>query len=148
MKRDLKDFGYIVFFGLLGLLVIGALWFGITVLRNETADFRGNSSVINKTRANGNYRIAQYDHFFDLCASVQDQEVTIKAQERELASPDGTANRRSQIRQNLSALEANRGEQINHYNADARKSYTAGQFRSSDLPYQIDPTQEPTTCTA
>lgn len=132
----------------LGLVIMVGVWFAFILFSNATADFRGNASVINKTRANGAYRIAQYDHFFDLCASVQDQEVTIKAQEQELAFPDGSTNRKEQIRQNLSALVANRGEQINHYNADARKSYTAGQFRSSDLPYQIDPTQETTTCTA
>lgn len=133
--------------GIAGIALIFALWFGGIIFSNKTANFRGNASVINKTRANGNYRIAAYDHFYDLCASVQNQEVTIEAQKAELAT-NPSKDRKEQINANLSALAANRGELINQYNADARKNYTSGQFKSSDLPFHLDSTEAQTTCTA
>lgn len=128
------------------LLLMVVFTFGAGEWIRATAGFSGKTQQINQTRGNGTYRIAAYDHFFDLCASVQDQEVTISAQKIELADPHTTQDRAAQIRANLAALEANRGELINHYNADAAKTATQGQFRSSHLPYQLDPTQEHTTC--
>lgn len=132
--------------GLSLIAVFVALWFGGILFSNATADFRGNASVINKTRASGNYRIAQYDHFFDLCAAVQSTEGQITAQKGEI--PFATPTRKAQIYENVDALTASRFSLIAQYNADARKSYTAGQFRSSDLPFHLDSTQETTTCTA
>lgn len=152
MKRDIKDIWVataLILVGLVALLVLmTAFTFGIGQWIRETAGFTGKTAQIRQTKGSGSFRIASYDHFFDLCASVQDQEVTIVSQQSELSDPATTSDRKAQIRANLSALRANRGELINHYNADARKTATSGQFRASDLPFQIDPTQEHTSCTA
>lgn len=145
-KRDIRDLTVATAVGIVLLFVLMTVFtFGVGGWIRATAGWSGKTSQINKTKGSGDYRIASYDHFFDLCASVQDQEVTIAAQKEELKT--ATGDRVSQIHANLSALTANRNEQINHYNADARKSGTQGQFKDSSLPYQLDPTQEKTTCT-
>lgn len=93
----------------------------------------------------GQNRIARYDHFFNLCAAVQSDEATIRAlkQERTTNPP---ASRVTQINATITALRSGRAEKINQYNADARKEGTIAQFRSSSLPFQLDHTQEATTC--
>ena len=78
------------------------------------------------------HRIEAYEHFFDLCASIQTKEGTITAQ---LARTDNA----DRIQQNVAALQSRRLADINQYNADASKSYTVGQFRDSNLPYNIAP---------
>lgn len=129
------------------MLVVGLMWaFGFGLFSRATANERGGTQVREKTVADGNYRIAQYDHFFDLCASVQSDEDTIEQLGTELAD-DLTPERASQIKSTLTAVRSNRAESINQYNADARKAGTAGQFRDSALPYQLDKKAEATTCT-
>lgn len=123
------------------LIVVGGyflLW--------HTADARGSLSAREKTVANGDYRITTYDHFFDLCSSVKSAEGRLKALQHELATTNPDAGRVSQINASISAIEANRYETINQYNADATKNGTRGQFRDSDLPYQLDPNDEETQC--
>lgn len=98
----------------------------------------------------GANRIQAYNHFFDLCASVQKLEVSLDAQQAELATAIGDD--RERIQANIAGITAERGGAIAQYNADARKSYTIGQFRSLALPYQL-PTSEyvkgaPTSCVA
>lgn len=148
MKQALQVAGWIAGAFVVVLTVMTLFTFGAGQWVRETAGWSGKTEQIRQTRGNAGFRIAAYDHFYDLCASVQDQEVTITSQKAELDDPATTPSRASQIRANLSALTANRGELINHYNADARKNATSGQFRASDLPYQLDPTEERTTCTA
>lgn len=146
--RDAARITGAVLAGFVALIAVMTLFtFGLGQWVRETAGWTGKTQQISQTRGNGSYRIAAYDHFYDLCASVQDQEVTLEAQRAELAT-NPTEERRGQIEANIAALTANRGEQINHYNADARKNATSGQFRASDLPYQLDRTEEHTTCTA
>lgn len=93
----------------------------------------------------GSSRIAAYNHFFDLCAQVQSDEATISSLNQELTTGPSES-RRGQIQASLTALRSARAEKINQYNADARKDYTIGQFRSSGLPYTLDPTAEATQC--
>jgi hypothetical protein len=93
----------------------------------------------------GSSRIAAYNHFFDLCAAVQSDEAAMASLRSELLTnpPDS---RRTQINASLTALRSARAEKINQYNADARKDYTIGQFKSSGLPYTLILTQEVTSC--
>lgn len=129
------------------LLLTAMFVFGFGFFQRGTADFRGKNQAIEQTKANGSYRIAAYDQFFDLCASVQDFEGTIAVLEQELN--DSPSERRiEQIKGALSANRIARIEAINTYNIDARKAGTRGQFRSSDLPFQLDRHAEETTCTA
>jgi hypothetical protein len=122
---------FVVCFVLIPVAVFGIRW--------VTADARGAGEAREQTRANGSYRIAAYDKFFDLCASIQAQEDRIVIFSDD-PSPEGQVN--------LRAVKAKRTELIRQYNADATKSDTKGHFLASDLPYQINPNEEHTTCAA
>lgn len=143
----MKAVGVAVGAFVLTVVVIVGLWAGGLVFQEKTASFRGRVDVANKTKANGNYRIAAYDHFFDLCVSVQNAEASISAQRDELAT-DPSDERKGQISANIAALKAARASAVNQYNADARKAGTIGQFRDSGLPPVLDQTTEGTTCAA
>jgi hypothetical protein len=126
------------------VLVILVAVFGI---RWVTAEPRGKLQARERIQS-GSFRIAAYDHFFNLCAGVQTDEATIRALRDELASDGITAARRGQVQVTLTALTLSRAEKVNQYNVDARKDYTVGQFRSSGLPYALDLSVEATTCAA
>jgi hypothetical protein len=81
------------------------------------------------------YRITAYDHFFNLCVSVQANEASLDAQ---MARLEGGPSNVELIETNIAALEATRGRAIAQYNGDATKDYTIGQFRDSGLPYRLD----------
>lgn len=137
--------GLLVIVLVVGLVVGGKFagwWFS-----NATANTRGNVDKTNQINGNGSYRIAAYDHFFDACAAVQNDEAAIRITQDELAThPD--AARVLQLQTNLSAQKLQRATDINQYNVDARKAGTLGQFRSSNLPYQIDASEASTSCTS
>jgi hypothetical protein len=123
------------------MAVLGVGWF-----QRGTADFRGKVAATNQVRADGSYRIAAYDHFYDLCAGVQTDEARIKNTLDELkVTTDPT--RKGVLLANLDAQRNKRSEDINQYNADAHKADTVGHFKASDLPYQLDPNKEETKCT-
>lgn len=86
----------------------------------------------------GPNRIQAYDHFFDLCASVQTDEAALEAQYQQLPTAKGDDVQR--IRTNIAALLTDRAGGVNEYNQDAQKSYTIGQFKSSNLPWQLSTT--------
>ena len=130
------------------VLAVGAMaLFGFGLFNRSTADFRGTNSQIEQTKGDGTYRIGAYERFYGLCASVQDDEASIDSLKEELKT-DPPADRVVQINASLTALRSNRAENINRYNADARKSATLAQFKASDLPHELDKTAEETTCAA
>ena len=89
-------------------------------------------------QADGNYRIQAYQHFFDLCQSVQTNDDQIASQYAVLNQyPKNDHSDRNRVLTNIAGLEAFRASNIREYNADATQSYTVGQFRSSALPYQL-----------
>lgn len=75
--------------------------------------------------------------FFNLCASVQIAEGTLDIFFEELKNSTSETDQ-TRIRTNISAVKAARVSAINQYNANAAKSYTSGQFRASNLPYQLN----------
>ena len=111
------------------------------------ADPKGKVQAQEQIKA-GPARIAAYNHFFDLCASVQSDEAAIQSLNQEMNTTKPTPSRVTQINASLTALRSARAEKINQYNADARKGYTIGQFRSLQLPYTLVLTQEVTSCEA
>ncbi|WP_052071037.1 hypothetical protein [Rhodococcoides fascians] len=128
------------------VVALGAvLIFGTGLFKKATANFRGDVAATEKIVANGSYRIAAYDQFFDLCASIQGKEATLAALKAEQAA-GLTGERAYTVPSNIVALTGSRIADIAQYNADAAKTATAGQFQSSALPYRLDPTQENTTC--
>src|SRR3990167_3979702 len=129
-----------VWWALVALVFLVLAGWGITAatfgMRVATAGLvgRGEARIQIQSAAS---RITNYEHFFDMCAAVQGQEGSIDAQLVAL----GTAERdrdRSRININIAALQSLRQQSIAQYNADAFKDYTRGQFRDSDLPYQIE----------
>jgi hypothetical protein len=128
------------------VIVIGTFaggWF-----QESTANFRGKVGVANATKANTAFRIQAYDHFFDLCAAVQDDEASLDSLDQELATSKPSQSRLDQINASKTALRGSRAEKINQYNVDAKKDWTIGQFRSNGLPFQLNKTKEETTCSA
>jgi hypothetical protein len=98
----------------------------------------------------GAQRITAYNHFFDLCASVQTAEQNLAAAQAQLAeTPESDAKERNRLQTNITGLIATRQEAVNQYNADAAKDYTIGQFRASKLPFELPTVYEKgvtTTC--
>lgn len=134
---------------LASLLTIAALFliavYGFGFLQRETADFRGETDQIEQTKANSNYRIAAYDHFYDLCGSVQSIESKIGNMQDELEGAD-SAQRETVLNTSITASKNKRAELITSYNADARKEATQGQFKASDLPFELSEEGEKTVC--
>lgn len=126
-------------------IIIGAVFYGVHMFQRSTADFRGETSQIEKTKANADYRIAQYDHFYDLCASVRTLESKIGNMQDELSETEGEQ-RETVLSTSITASKNKRAELIESYNADARKEATSGQFKASDLPYELDINEEETIC--
>ena len=128
------------------VLVMAFMWmFGVGLFQRETAGFRGDVKATEQVQGSGQYRIAAYDHFFDLCSSIQSTSDQIKNLEAQVASEEDPVYKRD-LRQSVAALQNQRASAIRQYNADAAKEGTVGQFRDSGLPHSIDPSEEDVTC--
>lgn len=111
--------------------------FGFGLFQRETADFRGETEMIELVEADGSFRLVSYDHFFDLCAAVQTKEAEIvNAEDSDVPNRDTV----------LLALRNQRAGLINDYNADARKARTRGQFRDLSLPDRLSVDAVMTNC--
>jgi hypothetical protein len=117
--------------------------YGVGFLKKETADFRGGVSATESVKANGAYRIAAYDQFFDLCGQVQAKEGTIAILQEELLT--ATPERAAVITPTIAGIKAGRQSDIAQYNSDASKTDTKANFLASSLPYSLNINQE-TTC--
>lgn len=106
---------------------------GIKLLTN---DFRGNVDAQEKIKANGNFRIAAYNKFFDSCASIQSLEVDLDSQKKLLESV--TDNQRREIIEiNIASITAARDGAIRRYNSDSAKDWTEAQFKAEKLAHQL-----------
>lgn len=144
MPSVFKSVGFLVAF-IATIAAIAAITFGI---RWAVAGPNGKLAAREQINS-GSYRIAAYDHFFNLCAAIQTLESSIDAQTEELKTATGDDVGR--VNANIAALKSARAGAIFDYNADAQKSYTLGQFRSSHLPYRLSTEsykEVPTSCTA
>lgn len=131
------------------ILIASMAIFGWGFFQRSTADFRGKTGQIEQTKANPDYRISAYDHFYDLCASIQAEEDQIgNIQKRPAGGTTNGGFTQQQKDSILLAHQNSRAELIREYNADARKADTLAHFRASDLPYEIDIDNEETTCSA
>jgi len=129
---------------LLTVVIILFAVYGFGYLQRGTADFRGETSQIEQTKANADYRISAYDEFYDSCASVKSIEKKIKNIEDELEETE-ESQRKTTLKTSITASKNKRAELIESYNADARKEATRGQFKASDLPYELN-IEEDTIC--
>lgn len=121
---------------LLSLFVVIGIPVLIWMTRVETAGIRGQGNLEMTVQSAPN-RWVQYNHFFDLCVSVQNAETTIDNETKRLEA-ETIAKEKSHISANISAAHSTRQNGINQYNADAQK-FGAEQFRDSDLPERLDP---------
>lgn len=147
MKRtEQGQAGWYILIGLLLIASIPVGWF----IKYQTADIRGKVDANEKIKADGNFRIGAYDRFYDQCASVQAIELQLRAAQEE-AKINKDPRRAGQIRINITGLTNARADAVTSYNGDARKSYTSGQFKASDLPSELpieSPVEGVTPCTA
>lgn len=131
--------------GVAVVLLIVALMAVVFGIKWATADVRGAGDARERVHADGGYRIAAYDKFYDDCAAIQALEDKLTtARDRPADETYSDAIKGA----NVAALANQRAELVRAYNADARKADTKANFIASDLPAQIDPTQENTTCSA
>lgn len=118
------------------LMILGAVVAGSFGLQWVTAPLRGKLEAREQVKADGDYRIDKYNHFFDLCAAIQSKEAGIKEQQNILETSENQEDRQ-RIKRNIAALKSERKRLIRQYNADARKENTEGQYKDSSLPYHI-----------
>lgn len=116
------------------LLVIAMVW-GIAfgwgwITAGPTGQLEARQDILS-----GDTRIAAYNHFHNLCASIQGNEGQIDELEAtlETISDEG----RDRILVSIAGVRGARHQAIAQYNADASKDYTIGQFRDLDLPYKL-----------
>ncbi|MEU6362246.1 hypothetical protein [Streptomyces albidoflavus] len=148
--RDLKSGVRIWVYIALGLLALALLIAGgifvSGAIKRGTADWRGETDKRERTTASGAFRQATYEEFFNLCASVQTAEASIKNTEEELAT-NPSAERAEKLRTTLTAQRNTRAGSITRYNALANEEHRAA-FQAATLPYQLDLTAKETQCTA
>lgn len=130
---------------LVAVVIASMAVFGWGWFQRSTADFRGETAALEDILADPNRRISAYEHFFDLCASIQGHEDTIRALDAELDT-DPSESRVEQIQGAITANKAQRDSKIRQYNSDAAQGYTIGQFRDANLPDHLDIDAEETVC--
>lgn len=144
-REGIRIFGLSVVGLVATLIVFLLLGVGIWAIAWVWAPWKGAGEARQQTVGSGTYRIAAYDHFYDLCASAQSLQQNLELTKESLKTATGSDKTREQINAQAQASQLN--SLIASYNADARKAGTLGQFKSSDLPYALDASQE-ITCTA
>ena len=118
-----------------GVAILWGVLYGIAWF---TADPLGSLKA-RQTILSGEFRVAAYQHFFNLYSAVQGLEASLEAQS-DLLAKTTDPKEQLRVRANIAGIMAERGRAVAQYNADARKDYTEGQFRDLDLPFQLNPT--------
>ena len=101
-----------------------------------TSDFRGEVEKHEQVEAQGEYRVAQYDYFFNLCGDIQAKQQNIK--QLESLGPE--------YNEEVTANRMQLNEMVSEYNSAASSEYTKGQFKDDELPYQISAEREVESC--
>lgn len=142
-REERLNTGTLLLYGVLALVVTFAVVWAIILatqgMRYATAGLFGRIEAEVQIESAGS-RIANYEHFFNLCVSVQKAEAGLDAQHDALEGAE-TVRERERIRANIAGLQVARLGGIQQYNADARKDYTKGRFRDSDLPWDLPETE-------
>ena len=129
---------------LIVILVFVVMAAGGWAYRYFTAPIEGvveAEEIINQ----GENRIGRYNYFYDMCATIQSDKEALAIQKDILDNAE-SADERERIRANIAGISAQLRRNVNQYNADASKSYTAARFKSESLPYEIDANEEFITC--
>lgn len=145
MKNGLSGVGIFFLAIILCVGIPAGVWEAHVALSNHIG--KGNAEIeINSAGS----RIVNYNHYFDLCVSVQNAEASIDSQAELLKNTTDPLSK-DRINANLAAQQNVRAAGINQYNADSAKEYTEARFKASNLPYRLDGTpykagSEHTTC--
>lgn len=99
-----------------------------------TAPFRGMLEKREQIQASGDFRIYSYNHFFDLCKSVQNAQSEYDSQKEVLDSMDEDEPGYDRQRRTVAILKADIEQRKQKYNSDARKEETVAAFKSNNLP--------------
>ena len=118
-------------FVLIGIVMAVGTW----AFNWFAAPYQGKLQARQQIQGSGDFRIQAYNHFFDQCASITTAEQNLQQFYAQLKTAKGDD--RTRIETNITANVIDVNGAINQYNEDAQKSYTIGQFRSSNLPYSI-----------
>lgn len=129
--------GLLIALGVIGVII---MMFGIMLaifgLRVMTAGLFGAGEAHIRTQS-ADFRLAAYNDFFDRCAAIQGNEGQLDAlyAELELQSPESRDY--GYTVKSITGVQGARAQAVAQYNQNALK-WTVGQFRDSDLPYQLD----------
>ena len=104
-------------------------------MRVATAGLFGAGEAHIRTQS-ADFRLGAYNHFFDLCASVQGNEGQLDALYQELELQEPGSRDYGYTVKSITGVQGIRAQSIARYNQDALK-WTVGQFRDSDLPHQL-----------
>lgn len=126
----------------IGSLVTLILIVGLIML--STAYFRGTVESNERIKGDGDFRIAAYEEFFNLCQSAQTHQQTLEQNQNLLDSASSEEDKQT-YQQNVAASQVQLNSTVNEYNAKAASDFTRGQFRDSDLPYKLN-AEEEITC--
>ena len=143
MRDYFKGAGFVFLTVLLALVLIAGVW-AVTV---AWAPWKGEGDVRKATQGNAAYRMASYDWYFDQCNAVVavEQKIEVQNDERKQTKDE---QRRNQLTYSITALQNQRIDLINEYNANADKETTRAQFKDDSLPAHIDADQKETSCAA
>jgi hypothetical protein len=126
----------ILFLGFAAILLILAFAvYGIGGFLQSSADFRGETDKRNQVEASGGYKVAAHDWFYDQCSDIKS-----KQQELEIYKDGGLPEGK------YKAMQTELIRDVEDYNAKASNSYTVGQFKADELPYQIEADEEVESC--
>ncbi len=138
--------GRIILFSILGIVAAIVLWIAIASavwgFGVATAGIYGRGEA-RKEIQSAEFRIEAYQHFFNMCGSIQGLEGQIDELTAELELFEPGSREYTHTVKSLTGVKGYRHQAIARYNQDALKDYTEGQFRDKDLPYQIPDTNYP-----
>lgn len=134
-------------FGIIAAVVVGlaalvAVGYGI---RWVVAPVEGAVEQREIVQGQGEYRIANYQMFYDLCHDIKAYEAQMEALEDERELESTSDNRKEEIGAALSGLRGQRARAIERYNSSSRQDLTRAMFKADDLPYELSVDEE-TTC--
>lgn len=120
-------------------LMVGGLYYGGVISNRVHANYNARvvTSKLKQQVNTASFMRESYDHFYNLCAAIQGDEVALDAQRYALRSAT-TDDDKARINANIAGITADRGGAIAEYNADAHKTFTLGTFRAADLPFTIN----------
>jgi len=134
--------GKIVFLSIMGVLAIWVLIAAIWGLGVATAGIYGRGEA-RKQIQSAEFHITAYQQFYNQYASIKSLEGQIDELSNQLELLEPGTKAYNHTLTSLTGTKGLRHQAIQQYNADARKSYTEGQFRAEDLPYEIPDTEYP-----